>query len=253
MFYAELLKLKHSRMFWLVLVGALPANLITLFVMMPKVSMDGARVGVDMMYVFYRQGMMLVMMGPSMFTIMAAYIFAREYQERTINQLFSYPISRIRILAAKLSVVFALIAVTAALSSILALGVGVVQLIKQNAEWNTIWLGIRMNLMVIVLSFGTVPVAAAFGMAGKSVIPAAVVGSFATIVTVIGEIGHGRQSILFPWLTSYGPVRRMAQEIAQAGSNPYEPTAALILTVVFLVSLTYCLFHYVRTDVHSGS
>lgn len=252
--YAELLKLRHSKMPWLVLIGALPANLVTLFAFLPRVTPDGSRAGIDLQDMFYRQGMMLVMMGPAIFALMTAYVFTREYQERTINQLFSYPVSRIRILAAKLSIVFGLIAVTSALSCTAVFAVSLLQLFKGHLDLEVLWMGARMNLIVCALSFGTIPVAAAVSLIGKNVIPTAVLGVVATIVTVIGEIGHGRGGILFPWLAPYWPVRDLAQGIADnVGPNPYALPAMVILSLTFALSLVFSIAYYARADVHSGS
>ncbi|WJH33798.1 ABC transporter permease [Paenibacillus sp. CC-CFT747] len=247
-------KLKHTRMLWLVLIGALPSNLISLMELLPKTAPDGTPVGFDLQSLFYRQGMMLVMMAPSIFTLMTGYIVAREYQERTINQLFSYPVPRWLIVAAKLLVVLPLIFLTVLISCVFVFLFGGVHLFGHPEQAEAVWLGIRMNLLIGLLSFGTVPVAAALSFVGKSIIPAAVVGGMATIVTVIGEIGHGRGGILFPWLTPYWPVRHLAEGIANnVGPNPYGPAALGILLSVFVVSSAFCIVYTTKADVHSGS
>ncbi|TCM96914.1 hypothetical protein EV294_104125 [Paenibacillus sp. BK033] len=252
--YTELLKLKATKIPWLALLGAIPANLVTLFAFLPRIMPDGTRAGIDIQDMFYRQGMMLVMIAPSIFTLITAYIIAREYQERTINQLFSYPVSRASILAAKLSVVFILIAATTVLSCIAAFVVGFVKLLQGHIDFTMIGLGLKTNLLICLLSFGTVPVAAAVSLVAKNVIPAAVLGVFATIVTVIGEIGHGQGGILFPWLAPYWPVRHLAQDIADnTGANPYAVPALIILALTFILSLAFSLVYYMRSDVHSGS
>ncbi|SFJ17426.1 hypothetical protein SAMN02799624_03589 [Paenibacillus sp. UNC496MF] len=252
--YTELLKLKHSKIRWLVLLGAIPANLITLFAFLPRVTPDGTPAGIDMQDMFYRQGMMLVMVGPSIFALITAYIIAREYQERTINQLFSYPVSRLEILAAKLVVVFLLIMLTALLSFAAAFAVGLAMLLQGRIDFDMIWLGFKTNILVCLLSFGTIPVAAAVSLVAKNIIPAAVIGVFATIVTVIGAIGHGQGSIMFPWLAPYWPVRYLAQDIADnTGLNPYAVPALIVLSVTFILSLAISLIYCMRADVHSGS
>ncbi|MCM3627774.1 ABC transporter permease [Paenibacillus glycanilyticus] len=254
MIYTELLKLKSTKIPWLVLLGAIPANLVALFAFLPKIAPDGTPAGIDIQDMFYRQGMVLVMIAPSIFALFTAYIISREYQERTINQLFSYPVSRARILSAKLAVVFILIVMTTVLSCIAVLAASLVKLLQGSINFDIIWLGLKMNVWVCLLSFGTVPVAAAVTLIAKNVIPAAVLGVFATIVTVIGEIGHGQGGILFPWLTPYWPVRHLAQDIADlADPNPYAVPALIILSATFVLSMAFSLIYYVRSDVHSGS
>ncbi len=254
--YTEMMKLKNTKILWMVLIGALPANLVSLLALLPKVSPAGAPVGINLQDMFYRQGQVITILGPALFALMTAYIIAREYQERTItiNQLFSYPVSRVGFLAGKLSAVFLLIAITTALSCVTVLVIGSMLFLKHQINVDVIWLGMRMNLMIVVLSFGTIPVAAALSMVGKSVIPMTVLGVFVTVITVIGEAGHGLSGILFPWLVPYWPVRQLAQGIAQNSSpNPYAPPALVILALTFFVSLIFCIVYYVRADVHSGS
>lgn len=252
--YTELLKLKSTKIPWLVLLGAIPANLISLFAFLPKITPDGASAGVDIQDMFYRQGMVLVMVAPSIFALFTAYIISREYQERTINQLFSYPVSRVRILTAKLAVVFILIAMTTVLSCVTAFLALLVKLLQGSVGFDMIWLGLKTNMLIAILSFGTIPVAAAVSLIAKNVIPAAVLGIFATIVTVIGEIGHGQGGILFPWLTPFWPVRHLAQDIAyNTGANPYGIPALIILLLTFSISLAFSFIYYIKSDVHSGS
>jgi bacitracin transport system permease protein len=248
-FNSEFMKLKNTKINWLVLMGALPSTIVSLFALLPRVT----PAGFDLQDMFYRQGMVLTILGPFMFSLMTGYIISREYQERTINQLFSYPVSRVRILAAKLSVVFSLIVITTALSCAGVAVLGFIMSFTQHIGFDTVWMGIRMNIMVCVLSFGTIPIAAALSMVGKSVIPTTVLGVFVTIVTLIGEMGHGMRGILFPWLTPYWPVRELAQGLAENGLNPYVTPAIIILALTFIVSLTFCIGYYSKSEVHSGS
>lgn len=253
-FSAEWLKLKNTKIWWMVIIGALPSNLISFFAFLPRVMLNGEQAGLDIQDMFYRQGMMLVMMGPSIFGLMTGSIFAREYQERTINQLFIYPVSRAWIFAAKLAVVFTLIAISSILSCATVTVTTILHAISGSVDLDLLWSGVRMNVFVCLLSFGTVPVAAALSIAGKSIVPVTVVGIFATIVTVIGVIGHSRGAILFPWLAPYWPVRQLAQNIAYAGgTNPYAGAAMITLISLFLISLAFSLVYYTRADVHSGS
>lgn len=253
-FKTEVIKLKNTKILWLVLIGALPANLASLMGLLPKISPAGTPAGVNLQDMFYRQGQMITILGPALFALLTGYIIAWEYQERTINQLFSYPVSRVRFLTAKLAVVLALIAVTTILSGLSVFVVGSKLVFQQHADPQALWLGMRMNIIICVLSFGTIPVAAALSMVGKNIIPATVLGVLVTVIAAIGEAGHGRLSILFPWLTPYWPVRQLAQGIAQnSGLNPYASLALVILACTFLVALIFCLVYYARADVHSGS
>ncbi|MFD0587230.1 ABC transporter permease [Paenibacillus sp. GCM10027627] len=251
-FQAELIKLKSTKVHWLVIFGALPANLVTLYAFMPRVLPDGMNVGIDLQDMFYRQGMTITILSPFLFALMTGYIFSREYHERTINQLFSYPISRVSILIAKLAAVFSLIVATSALSCVTVTATGIVSFFTQSVDWAVVWAGIRMNLLACLLAFGTVPVAAALSMVGKSVIPSTVLGALTGIVTLIGELGHGMRVILFPWLMPYWPVRELGRGLAESGPNPYVVQGSVILGATFIVSLLFCIVYYEKADIHSG-
>lgn len=90
-------------------------------------------------------------------------------------------------------------------------------------------------------------------MVGKSVIPSMVLGTFASLVTLFLELGHGMGAILFPWTTPYLPVREFGEGFAENGPNPYTVMAITILSVLFIVSLAFCLVYYSKSEVHSGS
>lgn len=247
------MKLKHTKMYLLVLLGAFPANLVTLSAFLPKVTPDGAPAGIDLQDMFYRQGMTMTILAPFIFALMIGYIVSREYQERTINQLFAYPIPRVRILMAKLATALLLIAATSALSCVSTVATGIVASFSQSIDASALGEGIRMNALACLLSFGTVPLAAALSMVGKSVIPASVLGAFAALVTLIGEMGHGARGLLFPWLMPYWPVRELGQGLEQIDIAAYAWPGTIILAATFLISLVFCILYYKRSEIHSGS
>ncbi|SHE35244.1 ABC-2 family transporter protein [Seinonella peptonophila] len=249
--YAEIIKLKNTKIYWLILIALIPVCLWSILAVLPKVGPNGTLVPFDLQELFYRQGMIVTILGPLLFSLITGYIVAREYQERTINQVFSYPVSRVSFLFIKLLVVLLLISITAVLSFVIV--VSSMLLVIHQLDMTMLWLGLKMNLLICVLSFGTIPVAAAISMVWKSVIPTAVLGGCVSLIAVICELGHSMNVILFPWLTPYWPVRNLAQGLAEMGPNPYVIPALVILIITFVVSLSFCIFYYKRADVHSGT
>jgi len=229
------------------------ANLVSLAMLLPKIMVTGEVVGANLQAIFYRQGNVVTILGPFIFALITGYVLAREYSDRTINQLFTYPVSRMRILTAKFFVIFTLIVVTTLLSCASVIIVGVVKAFEGAASFDTLTSGMFMNLTVCLLAFGTIPLAAAVSMVAKNVIPTMVLGAFASFVTLILELGHGMKAILFPWATPYLLVREFGEGFAQTGANPYTGTAITILIITFIVSLLFCLIYYHKSEVHSGS
>lgn len=249
----EMLKLKNTKLYWAICLPAVIGNLVSIMVMLPKITTSGEVASANLQEIFYRQGNVLTILGPFMFALISGYIISREYSDRTINQLFTYPISRSSIFTAKLCVIFTMIFLTSALSSVTVIFLGIVKVLTGAASFNMLIDGIRMNILTCLLSFGTVPLAAAISMVGKSVIPSMVLGTFASLVTLFLEIGHGMGSILFPWTTPYLPVREFGEGFAEIGQNPYTMIAIIILVVIFLISLAFCQIYYRKSEVHSGS
>ncbi|MCL1896401.1 MAG: ABC transporter permease [Clostridiales bacterium] len=250
---AEMLKLRHTKILWAALFPAILCNLYSLLMLMPKMSMNGEAAPFNLQEVFYRQGNLITISSPFIFALVTAYILTREYRDRTINQLFTYPVSRIRIFAAKLGVVFTITAVASLLSCVSAVLLGCAKALAGDIPFDQVTQGIGMNLSVCVLSFGTIPLAAAFSIVSKNVIPPMVLGAFASFVTLILELGHTMKAVLFPWATPYYLVRTFGAGFAETGENPYIGTAVIILLVTFLASLAFCLWHYDKAEVHSGS
>lgn len=252
-FRCEILKLKHTKLFWAVLIPALLGNLISLMMLLPKMTMSGEVADLSLQSVFYRQGNLLTILGPFIFALITGYIISREYSDRTINQLFTYPVSRERIFFAKLFVIFGMIILTTVLSSLTAIIVGAVKVLLGTASFTMLLSGLRMNLLACLLSFGTIPISVAFSIVGKNVMPAMILGTLASLVTLIAEIGHGMNVILFPWATPYLPVRDFGEGFAETGANPYAGTAIVVLSILFVVSMVFCLIYYRKSEVHSGS
>jgi len=250
---AEMLKLRHTKMFWAAWVPAILCNLYSLLMLLPKMSMSGETVTFNLNEVFYRQGNIITIFGPFIFALVTAYVLSREYSERTINQLFTYPVSRVRIFTAKLGVIFTITVVASLLSCISAIFMGLAKALAGDIPFDLILSGIVMNLSTCLFAFGTIPVAAAVSIVSKNVIAPMVLGATCSFITLILELGHTMKSVLFPWATPYYLVRNFGEGFAETGENPYIGTAIVLLLLTFLISLAFCLWHYSKAEVHSGS
>jgi|GEM_PF-3543750 len=250
---AEFLKLKSTKIYLAALLPVLLCNLVSLLMLLPKASMTGGAADVSLQEVFYRQGNVITVLGPFVFALITGYVISREYSDRAINQLFTYPVSRARIFGAKLGVVFTIVAAVSFLSCAAAVLVGIVMASNGAATTDMVMKGLGMNAVACVFTFGTIPVAAAVSMASRSIIPPMVLGTLASMVTLVLQLGHGMKSVLFPWATPYFMVREFGSGFAETGQNPYIGAALVILSLVFAVSLIVCLSHYSKAEIHSGS
>jgi ABC-type transport system involved in multi-copper enzyme maturation permease subunit len=241
---SEFLKLKRTKIYWAVLSLAVLGNLIS-------VLFSG-----DIKNAFYQHGSLLIFLTPFVFALITGYVFSKEYTDRVINQLFTYPVSRIRIFIAKLLAVYSMIVITFVLSCLIVIAAGTAKAVAGEITFELLLRGITMNLIACGLSFGTIPVAAAVVIAAKNMIPSMVLGAVASLVTTALKIGKQDNIIvLFPWGTPYYMINEFnTDRFGQAGEiSPYVVTGLIVLLTTFLISLIFCLWYYKKSEVHSGA
>lgn len=239
----EFLKLKRTKIYLAVLSLVVLGNFIAV------------RFLGDTKNAFYQHGSLLTFLTPFIFAFITGYIFSKEYTDRVINQLFTYPVSRIQIFIAKLLAVYSMIVITFVLSCLILIAVGTANAFAGDITFELLLRGITMNLIACGLSFGTIPVAAAVVIVGKNIVPSMVLGAVASLVTTALRIGkQDLVLVLFPWGTPYYMINEFNPDrFGQTGESPYIGTGLIILSVTFLVSLIFCLWYYNKSEVHSGA
>ena len=240
---SEFLKLKRTKIYLAVLSLAVLGNLIA-------VLFSG-----DTKNAFYQHGSILTFLTPFIFAFITGYVFSKEYIDRVINQLFTYPVSRIRIFIAKLLAIYSMIVIMFVLSCLILIVAGTANAFAGEITFELLLRGITMNLIACGLSFGTIPVAAAVSIVGKNIIPSMVLGAVASFVTTALRIGkQDLVLVLFPWGTPYYMINDFNTErFGQTGESPYIGTGFIILLAIFLISLAFCLWYYQKSEVHSGA
>jgi ABC-type transport system involved in multi-copper enzyme maturation permease subunit len=241
---SEFLKLKRTKIYWAMLSLAVLGNFIS-------VLFSG-----DIKNAFYQHGSLLIFLTPFVFALITGYIFSKEYNDRVINQLFTYPVSRIRIFIAKLIAIYSMIVITFVLSCLIVIAVGTAKVFTGDVTVELFMRGITMNLFACGLSFGTIPVAAAVVIVGKNIVPSMVLGAVASLVTTALKIGkQDLILVLFPWGTPYYMINVFnTDRFGQTGEiSPYIGTGLIILSVTFLISLIFCLWYYNKSEIHSGA
>lgn len=101
LFYCEILKLKHSKMLALSILGAMATPIMMFFEALqthfqhPEQSFTLSDI--------YENSMLYVMLLMNMLVYVAitAYLFSREYTERTLKTILPAPVSRVKLVAAK--------------------------------------------------------------------------------------------------------------------------------------------------------
>lgn len=240
-FYAECLKLKRSKMLWLVVIGAFLPALLNLFIALHNLE---AKPFVPFKDLFNNNLLMMTMlMCPTLFALFAGYIFGREYQERTINSFLTVPHSRILLLLGKYAVMLPVMFATLALSFALTVLTGF--LIRHDALTGGV-LGdaAAKYLLLLVLEYALISAAATVSIVGKGYIPAMGLGVFAVISEL--TIMQSKYIMDYPWSAPLNMILHVSPK------NDHFSVGAMVLAIAFVIPLLFNILYYLKADVHSG-
>lgn len=242
--YTELLKLKRSKILWLIAIGALLPAFLS-FMLGYSRFRDGMPMGWDSV-LLNNATLMNLLMAPALFALVSGFVVAREYQDNTINTLLTYPVPRGNILLGKLAILLAVVASTLLLSFAAILVSG--QFVQtEPLTGGVLARHLRITGWTIAAQFALVPIAMGVSLIGRSLLPAIVTGIAAVVASGI-VINSERYSLYFPWTI---PVRLI---FYLAGKDTLDVAKeATILAAVFLLSLVFSLWYFRRADVHGVS
>ncbi len=239
--YTELLKLKRSMMFLMSLVGATATPLLCFIGFMGMRAREPWTV-LEFQKLFGETDFGIVFLtGVPLFSVITTYLFNREYAERTLDNLLTIPVSRVRFVASKLILLFIWIMGI----SFVSWGTTVILgLIGQFAGLNTAILLQSLREFVVsggllfALSTPIVLVAILF----KNYIPTVV---FATVVTMANVmVANSEYRALFPW-----------SAVLNVASNTYRPEyppyySMISIAITSLVGAVLTLIYFVKTDIN---
>lgn len=248
-FYAEVLKLKRSKLVWLTLFGgALPAIL----------AMFGQSGHMNWNELLVNNSLFLnVMIAPMLLSLLAGFVVVREYGENTINQLFVYPHHRVTILIGKMVVILLLILAIFALNYVLIWSAGSLMTDQAITE-ELFWKFTHAQLWMFVLQALLIPITMTVGTVGKNFIPPVVLGIIAILINMMGLQGvedsiDGRIT-----LVSFIPFGSMIIHLldimkSNVSEDIYRIHALYPQGAVFLVFFIFNILYYAKSEVHSGS
>lgn len=239
----EWMKWKRSRMLWLMLLGAaLPALLVFL------VELNGASDSKPLDWVNYFETnlqIMAMLMCPALFSLLIGYLFAREFQERTVNNMLTGPHSRLRVLTAKFIIAFPVLLAVMLLTFLLILGTGFFFHGAGEALTMSI-LGKEAGkyALLLVLQYALAPISAAVALLWRSYIPAMGLGIFAVISEL--TIMQSKYIMYYPWSATLNLATNL---------SPGHNSASIgysTMAIAFVVPLVFIALYFRRADVHSG-
>ncbi|GAA3413100.1 ABC transporter permease [Paenibacillus hodogayensis] len=248
-FYAELLKLKRTRLLWLTIFGgSLPAIL----------AIFGQSKNMNWNELLINNSLFLnIMIAPMLLSLLAGFVVVREFGDNTINQLFVYPHHRVKILIGKMIVILLLSTAIFALNYVLIWAAGSVmsdQVIPEELFWRFT----RAHVWMLALQALLIPATMTVGIMGKSFIPPVVLGIVAILINMMGLQGvedHIGGRVTFVSFIPFGSMIVHLLDIMKSNVDDgiFRIHALYPQAAVFLLFFLFNMFYYAKSEVHSGS
>ncbi|WP_440897087.1 ABC transporter permease [Amphibacillus sp. Q70] len=247
-FVSELLKLKRSIMLLLIPLATIAPVILSLVPSYLEYRTTGNMVDTNQLF----QGNVVflnLLIGIPLFTLITGEIFVREYQLKTINDLFTSPGRRIQFLLNKLMVIFVYIVLTFAFSMCLTLivaGLGAQSNIVSSLTSEVVLSYLQLYGVSILMQFSLIPITVVVSIMTKNIIAPIIVAIFGVIVT---GIGLGSQWVaFFPWAVPTRIVFALTDYGNYGDLNFVLSIATLV--IIFLLALLLSMFLYEKTDVN---
>ncbi len=169
--------------------------------------------------------------------IIAAYIFGHEYEAKTMNVMFTYPINRMKLLFSKLTCILYIIAITLILVFFSSIILGF--LLKHESLNMDLLIYYFISLLkMIVYHFMLVCITCAVAIYTKNVLPSIIFVISATFANIVVVNTH--LSAFYPWSA---PVLLSPHE--GVGRSYIPSTLSMIsLVVIFLIGLSISIRKY---------
>ncbi|NMM62495.1 ABC transporter permease subunit [Clostridium sp. P21] len=179
--YSEFLKLKKSYISSIALIAGIVMSILMII--------GNLVIGISMPFEKFAcniEQMNLVILNPVLFSLIAGYIFSREFTDKTASILYSYPISRMKLLISKLITIYALIFLV---YSIQCISVGLSYYIANGIvpSYASIINYIKANIVSMLFQFLLIPIPILIGNITKNIIMPTVYGILSFITA--GFIG----------------------------------------------------------------
>lgn len=238
--YSEIIKLKNTRILWLIPVGAfIPVLLLFINALNDK---DYQAQG----WPYFLGHVLLSMseLAPPVFILFTGYIFAREYQDNTISCVFTYPIMRTGVLISKTVLLIPIIVAITFLAFISALCLGVF-LVQGSLSWDVFVMYVRTFILMVIVHFALIPAAVTISIVSKNIVASTVaaIASFLLFVALSGT----KYNVFYPWCipalfaTKWGQYEKFWEM-----NTIY---ACITLSIIFIIPLIFNIFYYNKLNI----
>jgi ABC-type transport system involved in multi-copper enzyme maturation permease subunit len=257
---AEFVKLKRARMPLWTVVAVLVYALLNLAMLpavtkpevLSKIAQAGGAFGQAVKAGLYRPTWQNYLLGGAWgiagswgvltFSLVAAYLFAHEYRERTLQNTLTLPVRREYVVLAKLVVLAAWVLGLTILS--VAFQVGVVAILGASGfAWSHVFDALADSIAVSLLIYLTLPAVAWFAMLGRGYLPPML---FALAAMMLGNgIASTAASRWFPWTMGIDLVGASWMPLPQVH---LVPASWAVAALFFAVGVAALVWRVDRTD-----
>lgn len=238
--YCEFLKLKHSKICLIAFLGTLVTPLLV-FMLIIKKLIAGKQIPLfgfyDSAFVF-----LIPLFAPLIFSIVATFLFSREYTEKTLKTIFVVPVSKVKFLIGKHITLFFCILILMVLTwaEILVLAVicNLIFEIQQFTVINAIHFLIIM-IQSAVLLYAVITPITYIAIRSKGFFVPILIAAIISLSDVI--LTGSPMAAYFPWTATYLLVT------GQSGNS--EGIAYLIIGLICIISIAKSISYFKRTDI----
>lgn len=245
--YTELLKLKRSKMVLLITIAAI-AEPVTLFFgwLFQQHEMEWEK------YLSNVEIPTMLFLGVILFSVVSADIFSKEYSDKTISVLYTYPNNRIMYIFSKFIVIYILIAFAYILQFGLSIitGLGLTLFVKGTVH-EVLTLEVVSTHFIYfvksaVMQFMLVPFACFIGILGKNIVASTVYGVL---------VGCGNIMIIgmFPKIAQYYPWSAPAMHLfskTKGGASVNLMNMGITAMIAFTIGCMLCVLYSLKEDIN---
>lgn len=243
--YTELLKCKRASICRVIAAAILIPSLISFAIgFSSTVLMDSPPKWSG--YLVYNQFLLNMIIGPPVFALLASFLYAREYEENTVNTIFLYPRRRALFYCAKMILLLVLIATIITAAFLISIGLGYV--FAQDALPRELLVQKIVELLKIIgLQFLLAPIATWAGIVSRHVIAGVITGIAGVGSSVILMIAS--TPLQFSVFNPYAFVTMIIDSPLSLPLMIRGFTTLIILAALSLLSGYHC---YVKREVQGG-
>ena len=237
--YCELLKLKKSYIIPVSIIGGMFMSMLMILASLVfKESVETFE-----QYSSNLEIPNILLIDTILFSLIAGYIFSREFADKTSSVVYSYPVSRIKIFIGKLITIIMLISLVY-LVKVISIYLGYYILNNKLPESSFAIIYIKYNIYSLIAQFLIIPIPIVITNMSKNLILPVIYGTFGTIVTIVSSGKMFKFNEYVPLIAPYKFIIKVYRP------NLVDINYSIISAILcFIISMTICIYQYNKDDV----